>query len=330
MQTRRFLWTMTALAVIWLLPGLLPAFWIKVVTSAAIFALAASGVGLLYAQLGLINLSQIALMGVGGWIALRLGYATDWPVSLNMLLAGAITGGTGAIFALPALRMRGLYLALVTLMVAASFQILFNAVQFPNGGAGFWGVAPQSAAAVHRPFGLTQDSDYLRYTLLVMALGFVLITWHKRRAPGRAWAMIRMSEANAMSAGIDVTRYKLWAFALSGCLAGVAGALLAGALGQLDARSFLASEGILLFALVVAGGAYGWHGAVLAGVLYKLMPALFNNLGISADATLILFGAALLHAMITAPRGIAGQVAQALSPLIQAALTALRVQRFRP
>lgn len=295
-------------AMILFLPAMLGAFWVKVVTSAAIFALAASGVGLLYAQLGLINLAQIALIGVGGWIALRLNYATELPVTMIMVIAGLMTGLIGALFALPALRMRGLYLALVTLMVAATFQILFNAVQFPNGGGGFWGVAQQSAEAVRRPSLAISDAAYLRYSLIVLGLGFVLIETHKSSAPGRAWAMIRMSEANAMAAGVNVTWFKLWAFALSGFLAGIAGALLSGALGQLDARSFAASEGILLFGLAVVGGVYGWPGAVIAGLLYKLLPALFNDLGVSSDAALIIFGAALLHAIMTAPRGIAGQI----------------------
>lgn len=290
------------------LPMVLGAFWIKVVTSAGVFALAAGGLGLLYAQLGLINLSQIALVGIGGWIALRLNYATDLPVTLIMLVAGALTGLIGALFALPALRIRGLYLALVTLMVAGAMQILFNAIQFPNGGDGFLGVALKSAEAVRRPTLAQSDGAYLRYTLITLGLGFALVEWHKRSAPGRAWAMTRMSEANAMAAGINVTWYKLWAFGLSGVLAGVAGALLAGSLGQLDARTFVASESILLFALAVVGGVFGWQGAVIAGVLYKLMPALLNNLGISAEAALIFFGAALIYAIMTAPRGIAGQL----------------------
>ena len=291
-----------------ILPLILGAFWIKVVTSAAIFALAASGVGLIYAQLGLINLAQIALIGIGGWIALRLNYATELPVTLITLLAAIATGFLGALFALPALRMRGLYLALVTLMVAAAFQIAFNAVQFPNGGDGFRGVALQSAGTVRRPEVATSDAAYLAYAMAALALGFLLIEAHKRTAPGRAWKMIRMSEANAMAAGVNVTFLKLWAFALSGALAGTSGALLAGALRQLDARSFSAVEGILLFALSVVGGVHSWFGAVLAGVLYKLLPALFNNLGISSDAALIVFGAALLHAIMTAPRGLAGQL----------------------
>ncbi|GAA6210218.1 branched-chain amino acid ABC transporter permease [Cognatishimia sp. WU-CL00825] len=294
-----------------LLPMLVGALWIKVLTSAAIFALAASGVSLVYAQLGLINLAQIALIGVGGWIALRLNYATDLPITVLVVIAGALTGVIGAFFALPALRMRGLYLALVTLMVAALFQIFFNAFQFPNGGDGFWGVAQKSAGAVRRPGIAESDIGYFRYVLVALAASFVLIGLHKTSAPGRAWAMTRQSEANAMAAGINVTFYKLWAFALSGFLAGVSGALLSGALGQLDARSFLAGEGILLFALAVVGGVFSWLGAILAGLLYKLLPAVFNDLGLSADIAMIIFGAALMHAIMTAPQGIAGQILDA-------------------
>ena len=294
------------------MPLVLSALWIKVVTSAAIFALAAAGISVLFAQLGLINLAQVALVGVGGWIALRLNYGTELPVTLIVALAGVLTALLGALLALPALRMRGLYLALVTLMAAGAFQILFNNFQFPNGGPGFWGVAQQSAADIRAPYFVGSDIGYFRYTLIAMAICFGIVALHRITAPGRAWAMIRQSEANAMAAGVNVTFYKIWAFALSGLLAGVAGALLAGTLGQLDARSFLASEGILLFALAVVGGAYSWIGAIIAGILYKLLPALLNDFGVSADIALIVFGAALLHAIMTAPRGIAGQLQSAL------------------
>lgn len=294
------------------LPLVLSALWIKVVTSAAIFSLAAAGISVLFAQLGLINLGQIALVGVGGWIALRLNYATPLPVTAIIAIAGLATAIIGSALALPALRMRGLYLALVTLMAAGAFQILFNAFQFPNGGQGFWGVAQQSAADIRRPAFAQSDAAYLRYTFLALAFGFGLVALHRVTVPGRAWAMIRQSEANAMAAGVNVTFYKIWAFALSGFLAGIAGGLLAHALGQLDARSFLAAEGILLFALAVVGGVFSWVGAIIAGILYKLLPALLNDLGVSADLALIIFGAALLHAIMTAPHGIAGQIQGAL------------------
>lgn len=298
--------------VVFAVPLFLSALWVKVATSAAIFALAASGVSVVFAQLGLINLCQIALMGIGGWVALRLNYATDLPFSINMLAAGVASAIIGAGLALPALRMRGLYLALVTLMAAGAFQILFNAFQFPNGGPGFWGVAQQSAGDVRRPVFAQSDIAYLRYTITVMALGFCLVALHRVSAPGRAWAMIRLSEANALAAGINVNFHKFWAFALSGFLAGCAGALLAGALGQLDARTFLAADGILLFALTLVGGAFSWLGVIIAGLLFKLLPALFNDWGLSSDLALVIFGAALLHAIMTAPRGIAGQLLDAV------------------
>lgn len=302
-----------ALVVIAALPLVLSSLWVKVVTSAVIFAIAAAGVSVLYAQLGLINLAQIALIGVGGWVFLRLNYATDLPFTLLLLIAATGSAAMGALLALPALRMRGLYLALVTLMAAGAFQILFNAVQFPNGGEGFWGVARQSGGEVDRPLFATTDGAFLRYSMVIAVLCFCVVALHRVTRAGRAWAMIRISEANALAAGINVTIYKLWAFALCGALAGVSGALLAGSLGQLDARTFVASDGILLFALAIVGGVYSWIGAVITGLLFKLLPALFNDLGMSAELALVIFGLALLHAIITAPRGIAGQLSAAFA-----------------
>ncbi|MEX1036908.1 MAG: hypothetical protein WDZ54_13230 [Sneathiella sp.] len=120
--------------------------------------------------------------------------------------------------------------------------------------------------------------------------------------------MIKKSEASAMAAGVNVTFYKLWCFTLSGFLAGTAGGLLAGALQILDAKSFPAGESILLFALAIVGGVGHWLGAVIAGLLYRVVPAIFNNIGLDADLALVIFGALLLHAILTAPNGIAGQI----------------------
>lgn len=290
------------------LPAIAGAIWLKVFTSAAIFALAARGVSLVYAQLGLVNLAQIALVGLGGWVMLRLNFATALPFELSLLASAAVTALVGMLLSLPAMRMRGLYLALVTLMAAGAFQILFTAFQFPNGGEGFFGVALQSPGEMRRPFLAQSDTAYLVYCVVVTALCMVLVFLHERGKAGRGWALIRLSEANAMAAGVNVTLFKVWAFTLSGLLAGVAGGLLAGALGLLDSKSFPAGESILLFALAIVGGAGHWLGAVIAGVLYRVVPAMLNDFGLDADLALILFGAALLHAIMTAPQGIAGQI----------------------
>ena len=291
-----------------IVPAIVGSLWLSVFTSTACFTLAAAGVAFMYARLGMVSLTQVGLMGVGGWVMLRLNYAFGLPFEINLILAGLVTMIFGMILALPALRLRGLYLALVTLMAAGGLEIIFATFQFPNGGGGFFGVATGLTPSMERPAFAISDAAYLRYTIAVATLGFLLIELARRLTPGRAWAMIRRSEAAAMSAGVNVTRYKTIAFALSGLLAGLAGALLAGSLGLLDGGTFRASESVMIFALAVVGGARYWLGAVIAAALFRIMPAVLNNWGVDADLSYVIFGAGLLHAVITAPDGIASQL----------------------
>ena len=290
------------------LPMLAGSYWLSIFTSATIFAMAISGVAFMYARLGMVSLTQVGLMGVGGWVALRLNYLWDMPFEVNMVLAALATMICGWILALPALRMRGLYLALVTLMAAGGLEILFATYQFPNGGEGFWGVKIGSNAPFRGPVLAQSPEAYLRYVIVIATLGFLFIEGHRRLFPGRAWALIRRSEAAAMAAGVNVTLYKTWAFGIAGAIAGAAGALLAGSLGLLDDGTFRSSESIMLFALAVVGGARFWLGAVIAAVLFRVLPGLLNTWGVDTDLAFVIFGAGLLHALITAPNGIAGQV----------------------
>lgn len=304
--------TLLFLGMMLALPALAGGQWIKIFISTACFVIAASGVAFMYARLGMVSLGQVALMGVGGWVTLRMNHAFNLPFEVNLAVAAAVTLLFGWLLALPALRMRGLYLALITLMAAGGLEVVFSTFRFPNGGAGFWGVMPSVAAPFRRPALAQSDAAYLRYVMFAAFAGFLLIEAHRRLAPGRAWAMIRRSEAAALASGVNVLYYKAWAFGLSGFLAGVAGGLLAGGLGLLDPATFRASESIMLFALAVVGGARFWLGAVLTGVLYRVMPALFSDWSINSDLTLVIFGAALLHAIMTAPDGLSGQIIGAL------------------
>lgn len=297
-----------ALLAVLFLPELAGGQWVKIFTSTGTFTLAAIGAGFMYVRLGMVSLAQVGLMGLGGWITLRLNHGYNMPFELNLIIAAIGTSLFGMLLALPALRMRGLYLALITLMVAGGLDIVFTAYQFPNGGEGFWGVGTSFAAEMRRPIVAQSDKAYLRYMIVVMVLGFLLVEWHRRARPGRAWALIRTSEAAALASGVNITLYKTWAFGLSGFLAGLGGGLLAGSLGLLDASTFRAPESVLFFALVVVGGARFWLGALLTAVLYRVAPGLLNNWGVDADLALVFFGAALLHAVLTAPDGIAGQI----------------------
>ncbi len=294
------------------LPMVTSAKWVSVFTSTACFTLAVAGVAFMYARLGMVSLTQVGLMGVGGWVTLRLNYWLDLPFEFNMLLASAATVILGMVLALPALRLRGLYLALVTLMAAGGLAIIFSTFQFPNGGDGFWGVQTGLREPVRRPAIASSNEAYMRYTIFFTVLGFILLEVVRRLSPGRAWALIRRSEAAAMAAGVNITLHKTIAFALSGLVAGVAGALLAGSLGLLDSATFGASESILLFALAVVGGARYWLGVVIASALFRILPALLNDWSVDVDLAFVIFGAGLLHAVITAPDGISGQIVKGI------------------
>ena len=215
----------------------------------------------------------------------------------------------GTIVGLPALRLSGLYLALITLMLAGAITVALNATNFPNGGSGFLGHTESSAggSTIRRPSIAMSDSAYFNYTVVVAALMFLLVLLHIRAKPGRAWAAIRQSEPAALAAGVNITLYKLWAFALASFVTGVAGGLLAAEVGKIYTYQFRTSDSISLLAVVLMGGIYTLWGAVVAGALMKLLPALLDNWGLPADLLTILFGVGVLQVLLTAPEGLAVQ-----------------------
>lgn len=289
-------------------------FWLSTLTSAFALALAARGVTLLFGQLGLVSLCQVALIGVGGWIALRLNHATDLPFEMLVLLAGCGASALGMVWGAPALRLQGLYLALVTLMLAGVYQTVIGAVGFPDGGEGFLGRADATQRVMMaRPPIATDSRAYFLYVAAWVTFGFVLVEAFRIGKSGRSWALIRKGRQAAQSAAVNLFVYKMLAFGLAGFLAGAAGALLAGNVGQLDGRTFPASESLFLFALAVVGGCYNWYGALIAGLLLRAVPSLLTDFGVNGYVAIIVFGTALLHALVTAPNGIAGQI----SALIQ-------------
>jgi branched-chain amino acid transport system permease protein len=306
------------IAVAMLVPAVFSVFWIRAFTTSAIYAIACAGVGLLYGRLGVVSLGQIALVGVGGWITLRLGHAVSLPFPVLLVLAGAGTSVIGVMVGLPALRLSGLNLAIVTLMFAGAFSIVFDATGFPNGGGGFLGTVSgsQQPVALPRPSLGQSDAGYFRYVLVVVALAFAVLAWQLRGRAGRQWAAIRRSEAGALASGVDTTRSKLTALALVSFTTGVAGGLLAAEAGLLDPSNFGAADSIVLFAVVLIGGAFSLLGAVIGGLLSQAFPSLLTQLGVNGNLILVIFGFGLIHAVSTAPRGIAGQL-QGLAALVR-------------
>ena len=135
---------------------------------------------------------------------------------------------------------------------------------------------------------------------------FLLALVHIAAKPGRAWASIRESEPAALAAGVNITLYKLWAFALASFVTGVAGCLLAAQVGVPRAITFQTQDSLTLAATAMIGGIFSLWGAVVAGIFHQLLPFLFQaQWGINPNLLLILFGAGLLQVLLTAPGGLA-------------------------
>ena len=172
-------------------------------------------------------------------------------------------GRSASLIGLPALRLSGLYLALITLMAAGAITILLRTAQFPNGGGGFFGNSSCRRRVV-APAPARRSPGRRRLLPLLRGRRGAHVPRSRRGTsggkPGRAWAAIRQSEATAVAAGVNTTLYKLWAFALASFIAGVAGALLAAAAGGVSINQFPVPNSILLLAVVLMGGVYNLLG----------------------------------------------------------------------
>jgi branched-chain amino acid transport system permease protein len=291
------------------LPQLLSLYYIDALTQVAVYAMVALGLGVLVGRVGLVSLGQVAVLAIGAWSAARLLFGTAQPFPLVLLEAGLITMVLGTVLLLPALRLRGLYLALITLMLAGAVTVVLATLNFPNGGHGFTGYNGNQVhiPPIRRPSIAISDPAFFRYAVIVAAVMFALVAIHIRTRPGRAWAAIRQSEPAALAAGINTTLYKLWAVALASFVTGVAGGVMAGAVHYLYSIDFPAYTSITILAVVLMGGAYNLWGAVVAGLLMQLLPPLLNNWGVSNDWLTILFGVGVVQVLTTAPRGLADQ-----------------------
>ncbi len=302
--------------VLFALPALLSPFWIDILILVAIYSIVALGLNLLFGRVGLVSLGQIALLAVGGWFAARFFFLTSLPFPIVLLLAGVITAAIGTLIGLPALRLSGLHLAVITLMFAGLVYIVLPTVNFPNGGGGVLGNTQSSlgGSAIRRP-GIAEGGDaYYRYTVIVAAIMFLVALAHVSSKTGRAWAAIRQSEPAALAAGVNVTLYKLYAFTLASFMTGVAGGLYAADVGKLYSYQFSPAntiDSVVLLAVVLMGGIFSLWGAVVAAVLQKLLPELLKNwfdfFVENPDFLLVIFGVGLLQVLVTAPEGIVTQ-----------------------
>jgi len=205
-------------------------------------------------------------------------------------------------------------------MGAGAIDVVLHTLDFPNGGGGFSGhqgiIDPASLQTVQRPSWGTGDTAFYRYVVVICALLFLVALAHFVSKPGRAWAAIRESEPAALAAGVNITLYKMWAFALASFITGVAGCLLAAQIGVPRAITFQTQDSITLAATALIGGIFSLWGAVIAGAFNQLLPFVFQaQWGVNPNFLLIIFGAGLIQVLLTAPGGLADQVPKDLAKL---------------
>jgi branched-chain amino acid transport system permease protein len=315
---RAVLFAIFILVVFLALPEWLNSYFLLAMTGVVIYSIITLGLGLLIGRVGMVSLCQFVLAGLGAWVALRLSYATDLPFPVLILCAGVVTMVIGTLIGLPAIRLSGLYLALITLMAAGALTILLRTAQFPNGGSGFFGNSSAGGASslLPRPSIARSDVAYYRYCVIAALIMFAVAAWHVRGKPGRAWAAIRQSEASAVAAGVHTTKYKIWAFALASFTAGVAGGLLAASAGGVAISQFPVSSSVTLLAVVLLGGVYNLWGAVVAAIFMRLVPAALTYYwGWSTEILTILFGIGVIQVLLTAPGGVVEQMPKDLGRL---------------
>ncbi len=294
---------------LFVLPVVFGNFWMGIMWEMAAYSLVTLGLSLIVGRVGIYSLCQIPLVAAGAWFALRLhflfGESAPYPVLL--ILSGVLTGLLGIVIGLPALRLSGLYLALVTLMAAGAITLLLVSVKFPNGGGGFWGFNTRSASgfnAIPKPGIADSNIAFYRYTVVVAAIMFLIAAWHIKGKAGRAWASLRQAEVTAVAAGVNTTLYKLWAFALSAAIAGVAGAIIAAGSG-VTTNQFPVEQSIILLAVVLLGGVYNLWGAIVAAFFLRVFPQILDKkLDLPVELLTILFGVGVLFTLMMQPKGV--------------------------
>ncbi len=217
---------------------------------------------------GHLTLGQASIAGLGAFFSARAANAWDLPVLLAMLAGMAVALAAGLLAGYPAVRRRGLFLGLTTLGLALIIdRFVFNAELFKGGPGGL---------TVERPslFGLDLDGDTAFYFFELVVLALVLWLAHNLRTGrlGRVLAAMRDSETAARSVGIGMRRAKLFVFAVSSAMAGLGGALLTQANQNWDTITFNPVLGLFWFVAVVVCGLSSVRGAILAAVLYVVIP----------------------------------------------------------
>jgi len=332
-------------AVLLLLPFLTDALlgrgWVRIMDFAMLYIMLALGLNIVVGYAGLLDLGYIAFFAVGAYSYALTGsphLAQAFPVAfpdgvhlsfwIVLPLAALVAGGFGVLLGAPTLRLRGDYLAIVTLGFGEIIRIFLNNLNAPinltNGPQGISRIDPVNIADVslnvsQHIVGIELPSVHLYFYLFLSFTALVVFISLRleRSRIGRAWMAIREDEIAASAMGINTRNLKLLAFAMGATFGGASGALFAGFQGFVSPESFSLMESIMVLCMVVLGGMGNIAGVILGGILLALLPevlrhgveplqqALFGRTIVDPESLrMLLFGGALIVMMLYRPAGL--------------------------
>jgi branched-chain amino acid transport system permease protein len=299
-------WAAIALAVVAVAgPPLAPNdYWVGVMARICLYATLALGLNIVVGFAGLLDLGYVAFFGIGSYVYAFLAsphFGLHLPFPLAVLITTLATAVSGILIGAPTLRLRGDYLAIVTLGFGEiTYLLLINLdrpVNITGGPSGIVGIDPPVLAG----FALGRNIQY--YYLFLAALGLTLLASARLRHSriGWAWQAIREDELAARAMGINTTVAKLQAFAIGAAFAGIGGSFLASWQKSVFPENFLFTESINILAMVILGGMGNLLGVVLGATLLVALPEVFRQV---QAYRLLAFGLMLMLLMIFRPHGL--------------------------
>jgi branched-chain amino acid transport system permease protein len=298
------------LIVLALLPFVLPAYYLGELTFILIMGVGSLGLMMLTGYTGQVSLGQAAFVGIGAYVhAILLTHGV--PLPLSLIATAAAAGLCGLVIGLPAIRVSGLHLAMVTLAFAIVTEHVLGRWKSVTGG--FSGLQVPDPAL----FGLSLGGPRAFYFFCLVVLLLVLVGLANllRGSIGRALIGVRDSEAAAQALGIHVARVKVLAFVISAAVSGLAGALLAHQTQFITPDAFGLALSLQLVLMVFIGGMGSLRGALFGAVLIGLLPALISafkpllpaRLAGQFGLELFVYGAVLVFFVLLEPRGLNGR-----------------------
>jgi branched-chain amino acid transport system permease protein len=272
---------------------------------------------------GQLSLAPMAFAGISAFVVADLSTDRGWPFPWPIIAGGVVAALVGVIVAVPALRIRGVNLAIVTLAFGVTMDRFVFDNPLVNGGltgapVDSPGFVEQSNSSTFLLFGSFEVGDGKQpnvmsavFCLLIAAVLCYAVAVLRRSQLGRQMVAVRANERAAAAAGVDVARTKAIAFAISAFVAGVGGAVLAYRAGGVSQSRFTYDQSLLLFAFAYIGGISRISGAVVGGLLTSggvVFVVLDRVFGVPSEFTLLLGGISLIVTVIVHPEGIAAKL----------------------